>query len=1046
MSKLVLTCFAAISLSACALYAQPFPADFTQLSMEQGLSQRAVYAIIQDDVGFMWFGTQDGLNKYDGYEFKIYKNIVSDSTSLSDNRVRAFLIDREGVLWVGTRYGLNRYRPETDNFDSFYSEAGNPRALSDSDIRVLLQARSDDVWVGTNKGGLTRMSIGDAGLMAVTHFLHDPNDAGTLADGSVFAIAEDRDGRIWVGTLGGGLNLFQPETQSFKHYNQQEGEPNSLSSNYVMALHCDTYGLVWVGTYGGGLCVFDPAAETFRTYHQSDEENALSSNRVLSIFEDRSGAFWLGTLGGGLVRASRSDGNHAQLDLAGTNGGLSFGRYMSHPNDESSLRDNIVRSLYQDRSENLWVGTNLGGVNKLDLKPRKFPHVKVQAVGQGNAGLNYVNALYKDEDEVVWVGTNNALSRLRPGQNRFELVLKTTVPGKRFPGYVFAIIEDGRHKLWVGTYGNGVYTYDKQSKQVRHFLHDGDNDNSLSNSRVRALVEDHSGNIWIGTSDGLNRLDPETGSFKHYFPDPHDLASLSHGDIAVLYEDSGNNLWVGTTNGGLCLFDAENETFQTFRHDPKRPGSLSNNSVTTIHEGSRGQIWIGTTNGLNKLDLATGTFEQFYEPDGLASSYIAGILSDGNGNLWLSTNKGLTRFNRDYESKQFRNFSRADGLQGLVFEEGCCHLAQDGEMLFGGGNGFNRFYPDEVVDSPFIPPIAITAFRKFGKQAVHGFAQGGASEITLTYRENYFSVEFAALDFSYPERNQYAYRLDGLDTEWIHSGTRRFVNYSNLEPGEYVFRVKGSNSDDIWNEEGAALRIKITPPFWKTWWFRILAALTFAGILALAYNYRVSKLFEIERTRNRIAQDLHDEIGATLSSISYFAQAIRNDAKARGVPISNKFLSLISESSSEAQEAMSDIIWAIDPSNDQWEKLLAKLRRYASDLFDSKSITYIIDIPESLPLNRLNMERRRNFWLIFKEMVTNVAKHSQCTEVKVRLLTNSKSIVLTVADNGIGFDPGTPKERNGIKNIHARANKLNAQVELKSPAGGGTEWRLEFGV
>ncbi|RMF66281.1 MAG: hypothetical protein D6743_06620, partial [Calditrichaeota bacterium] len=647
---------------------------------------------------------------------------------------------------------------------------------------------------------------------------------------------------------------------------------------------------------------------------------------------------------------------------------------------------------------------------------------------------------HQDRRGVLWVGTDFVLNRWEPRQGRFVRFFSTEKVGARFPGYIFDIAEDPQNNLWVGTYGNGLYQFHNPSGEIRHFTHDPDEPASLSSNRVRVLLPDDRGFLWVGTAHGLNRFDPETGQFSHYFSEPGDPHTLSHNDINTLYQDRGGVVWVGTSNGGLCRFDAASETFRTYRHNPGDPHSLSSNAVTAICEDLQGQLWVGTSNGLNKLDRKTGQWEQFYESDGLPTSYIMAMSGDEQGNLWISTTKGLCRFGP--EERSYRNYAVEDGLQGLIFEMGSVFRAENGELFFGGNNGFNRFFPEKVRDNAYIPPIVITSFKKLGK----AMPLAGSNSVELSYKENHFSLEFAALDFSHPRRNAYAYMLEGLDEKWVELGTRRSVNFSNLAPGHYVFRVKGSNSDGVWNEEGTSMHITVTPPYWETLWFRVLLLTAVAGVLVLAYRYRVARLLEVERTRNRIAQDLHDEVGTALSSISYFAQAIRSDAEARKRPFSLKFLSLISEISAEAQEAMSDIVWAIDPNNDEWDRILAKFRRYASDLFDSKGIAYVLQIPEALPLHKLDVNQRRNFWLIFKEMITNIVRHADCNRARVTITSEGQTLSLVVEDDGRGFDSSCRSEGNGVRNIYARAKMLGGRATLTSEGGRGTRWELRFGV
>jgi ligand-binding sensor domain-containing protein len=1033
-------CFLIWVMGEAGLFAQNL--SFKQLNIESGLTQRTVYCIVQDHLGFLWIGTQDGLNRYDGYGLTVFKNSVSDVNSISDNRIRALYLDPQNVLWVGTSNGLNRFDFETQSFKRYFTADSN--GVIDPEVRTIEQDSEGNLWLGTGSGGITKLNPQDG---TFGRYRHNPDNPNSLSNNSVLAIEASPDGRLWFGTLGGGLDHFDPASDSFEHYRHEPEKPG-LSSNFIMALHLDSLALLWIGTYGGGLNRLDTKSGDFSVYrHDPDRGNSIGSDRILGLFEDHGGTLWVGTLGGGLNHLIRHDGGAGKSLNGATRPDFEFVRYQNNPNNPSSLSNDIVRALWEDRSHILWVGTNLGGLSKLDLNPAKFQHFKHNPADPKSLSDNNVNAFCIDHRGTLWVGTNEALNKYDPAGGGFVRYNFNRSRNSQNQGYIFDILEDRLGFLWVATYGEGLFKFDPTTSAHTQFRHDPQDPNSITTNRVTSLLEDRFGHLWIGTVGGLNRYNLAENEIKRFRNDPKDESSLSDNSVWVLFADSHGNVWVGTDAGGLNLFDFESESFRVFKNDPADNRTLSNNTVNAIFEDEHGHLWVATRNGLNRFDISTEKFEQFYETDGLPQSYITGVLGDDHGFLWLSSNKGLTRFapNAAVEMRS-RNYGLKDGLQGLDFHFGSYYRAASGEMFFGGVNGFNRFFPHQVQDSPFVPPVVITSFKKFGKDMTAPGVFNRKQEIDLNYKENYFSIEFAALDFTYPEGNQYAYKLDGLDEDWIYSGTRRYVNYSNLNPGSYVFRVKGTNSDGIWNEDGASLAIHISPPFWKTWWFRSLLGLAIIGLLGLAYNYRVSQLLEIERTRNRIARDLHDDIGGTLSSINYFAQAIRSEARADGVGVPDKFLSLISESSQEAQEAITDIIWSIDPGNDRWDKLFAKFRRFASDLLESKGISYEMDIPENLPAKTPDMEKRRHFWLIFKEMISNAARHSSASQVRIVIAGEGRNIRLLVADNGVGFNPEQPSERHGIANVKMRAKILNADLELQTGKAAGTHWVLRFSV
>lgn len=492
-------------------------------------------------------------------------------------------------------------------------------------------------------------------------------------------------------------------------------------------------------------------------------------------------------------------------------------------------------------------------------------------------------------------------------------------------------------------------------------------------------------------------FDRQTQRLRTYRHDEHNPVSLCDDYVHALSVDRQGHLWIGTGDGFAHM---ENEQCRTYRSDRPNDHSLSSNHVTAIAQDSRGRVWIGTADqGLNCFDPTGEDFVAYLcDPDdhrSLNNNTISSITRDRSGVLWVGT--------------------------------------------FGGG--INKLV--QTKDTSHIPSPVFTSFTVSGRSIALPQTLSTTEQITLSYPDDSFSCEFSVLDFTSPITRQYAYMLEGVDRDWVRSGTQRSAHYANLDDGDYTLRIISRQSDGIWDETGRTLHITVVPPFWKRWWFSLASAATGLLCLSLLYRYRVSRLLEMERTRNRIARDLHDEVGSTLSSISYFADAIRGETAFPHASNTGKLLSLISESSLSARDAMSDIVWAIDPSNDCWEKVAAKLRRFSSDLLESKGIAYSIHIPPTAPYTFPSIEHRRNFWLLFKEMVCNAARHAQCTKVAIDLSVDNTSYCLVVADNGLGFDPEIPSGGNGIGNMRVRAAFLEASLELRTSPGQGTRWQLQ---
>jgi PAS domain S-box-containing protein len=794
------------------VYAAQNHIQFEHITTDQGLSQSGISSILQDSQGFMWFGTQDGLNKYDGYNFTVYKHDELDSHSLSDNWINSIYEDKLGTIWVGTdNGGLNKVERQTKQFTHYQHDPDNPNSLGANRVLSIYEDKSHTLWIGTDSGGLNKF---ERQTQQFTHYTHNTDDPNSLGNNTVLSIFEDKLGVFWIGTNGGGLNKFDRETGQFIHYTHDPADSNSLSDDSVLSIYEDQSGSLWIGTNGGGLNKFDRETGQFTHYtHDPDDLNSLNHTTVSSIAEDRFGNLWLATTswygnsyGKGLDKFTPKTGQ--------------FTHYIHEPTNPNSLSDNLVISEYRDNSEILWIGTSVGGINKFEQKDNKFRHYKNDPANPNSLSDNHVMSIAEDQFGIIWISPDNG------GLNKFDrktgkFTHYTHEPNNQnslSSDNVWATYEDRNGTIWIGTFGSGIDKIDRKTGQFTHYTHDPSNPNSLSDNTVTSIYEDHFGNLWIGTlSGGLNKFDGETGKFTHYTSDPNNSNSLSDNNAFLIYEDQSGTLWIATW-GGLNKFNRETGNFTQYQHHANNPNSLSYDRILSINEYPAGTLWIGTYGGgLDKFDTATETFTHYTEKDGLPNNSVVGILADDEGNLWLSTGKGLSKFNPQTET--FRNYDVSDGLQGNEFDGVKAYLkSKTGEMFFGGLNGFNAFYPEQVKDNPHIPPIVITDFKKFNESVKLDTAISETKEIKLPYKDKFFGFEFAALDYTNPKKNQYAYKLEGFDKDWIYAGTRRYGTYTNLDGGTYTFRVKGSNNDGVWNEEGTSVKIIITPPPWKTWW------------------------------------------------------------------------------------------------------------------------------------------------------------------------------------------------------------------------------------
>jgi len=864
------------TLIACLLFGSlqfaAYPADrrsqvelvFEHISIQQGLSQSIVEGITQDQTGFMWFITEDGLNRFDGYNFRIFKHNANDPGSLSHNELKAICVDHLGFIWVGTFYqGLERFDREKERFTHFRHDRGNPRSLGSDIVRSIVEDRSGTLWVGTTGGGLNRLNRATGEF---TRFLHNPGDPLSLSHDDVRAIAADAYGALWVGTQGGGLNRLDAASGRFTRYLHQPGKPGSLSSNDVRAILQDRRGNLWIGTYGGGLNRLNRGSASFVQYrHNPRNPFSLGSDAVLSIVEDSNGTLWVGTDGGGLNRFD---------DQTGT-----FVRYVNDPNRRTSLSSNRIYSLYEDRSGVLWAGTYGEGLNKADLKQKNFIHFMSNPNDRNSLNSDIVWSFWEDRAGDLWIGTNDGgLNRLNPSRSRFTSYRHDPAnPNSPGTDSVRMVIQDRNGALWLATNGAGLDRFDPSSGRFTHYRHNPEDPGSLSSDELRTVYEDRAGTIWAGTyGGGLDRFDPATGRFTHFRHDPANPGSISNNYVRAIREDAGGLLWIGTHGGGLNSLDRNTGVFTRYRNDPRNPRSLSNDFVFAVHPDKKENLWLATYGGgLNKLEPATGTFTHKRRSDGLPNDVVYGILEDSAGNLWISTNSGLCRYNPS--SDTFRNYTVEDGLQSDEFNGGAYYGSPKGEMFFGGVRGFNAFMPEQIRDNPFIPPVAITDFRLFNRVVPIGNFENRrgildrsitfSPSIELSHQDQIISFEFSSLHYASPVKNQYAYRMEGLNDNWIELGTRRFVMFTTLPSGKYVFRLRGSNSDGVWNLDGASLVITVKPPWWSTSWaFGLYALLTvgiFTGILLFVREREREKAMVREAELRAAAAEIHAKLAAT---------------------------------------------------------------------------------------------------------------------------------------------------------------------------------------
>ncbi|OQY26447.1 MAG: hypothetical protein B6244_13530 [Candidatus Cloacimonetes bacterium 4572_55] len=902
-------------LSIIAEGADAYPSNirFERISIQDGLSQSSTNHIIQDKKGFLWFGTQDGLNRYDGYQFTVFRHDPMDSTSISDNFIlnvrgglflfNSLIEDQSGNLWIATSNGLNRFDMETSVFHSYYHDPDDPHSISSNNplhiyedrqgmiwiktistdgvqlgidrfdpktekffryrhdpddstslvsdrTRLLCEDRDGNLWIGSNNG-LCRYNRETDNFVC---FVADSSDAGSVSSNDVLKILSDSGGRLWVGTMGGGLNLFHKDTQSFSAYRADPDDPNSLGGDSITNLYEDRSGNLWIGTADNGLSKFDPTTGKFTNYrHDPNDPNSIGDTAVLTMYEDQSGFLWIvvshpGTLTGVDMLDPKTE---------------KFTRFRYDPDNQFSLSSNFIISLYEDRSGVMWIGTGGAGVNKFSPSKEKFKRYEEDAGNPKGLGTYMIWSFFENDADVAWVGTAFGLYRFNRETEEFTGYFHdpqdSTTLGSNF---IRDILQDQMGVLWVASNNNGLDRFNYLTGEIAHFRRIPGDSTSLSFNSISNLAKDSYDTLWVATNRGLSKYHSSTRTFTNYRHIPSDSTSLSSSSISVTYADRKGDLWVGSVSG-LNKFNRETGHFKRYMSNPDDPTSLSHNNILCIYEDKAGNFWVGTWGGLNLLDRETGKFIPYTTRDGLPNDSIYNLSEDGHGNIWLMTNKGISCF--DPAALTFRNYDVNDGLQSDEFNHGACYRNRRGEIYMGGVNGFNIFHPDSIKDDLNIPQISLTDFKVLNKSvradpsSPHSILKKDitfSDQIVLDYKDRIFTFEFAALHFASPGKNQYAYMMEGFDLDWIYTDAkRRYATYTNLNGGDYVFRVKASNNDGVWDEEGIAVKVTVIPPFWKRGWFYFLEIISVLLLIAGLFLYqkkRYQEQMELRRKSDEI--------------------------------------------------------------------------------------------------------------------------------------------------------------------------------------------------
>jgi len=804
---------------------------FNRFSIENGLSHNTVTSIIQDRTGFLWIGTQDGLNVYDGYGFKVFRHDPDDPSSLAGNFILSLHEDREGRIWIGTyKSGLNMFDPATGRFTRYIHDPEDTTSIAVNDVGPIYEDEDGHLWIALREG----LDLFDPETGRFSHYSHDPDNDASLGNNTVYCTYRDSFGLFWVGTKN-GLNLFERDSGTFTHIHVDPSDATQLSNGAIHCIYEDKRGMLWFGTEGG-LNRYDRPAGTFTSYrYDPSDRSSISDDIVLSLCEDETGAFWVGTSNG--------------LDIMDRENGT-FEHHRHDPINERSIGSDWVKVILQDRIGIFWIGTS-NGVSKYVPGKAIFNHHRHNPLHDDGLNCNHIRAFAEDASGYIWICTDfGGVNRYDPSSDNFDYFRHDPDDPKSLPTeWLETIHIDRKNNVWVGT-GEGLCLFDRETKAFHSYRHDPGDPKSLTGNWILDIYEDSRDNLWVCTGSGLNRFDAGEKNFNRYYHDPDDSSTLSNPTVRNVLEDSDGTLWV-STDMGLNRYDTATDSFERIRSKGEHSPDVGDRKINCMHEDSADALWLGTDIGLCRFDRKTHSCELLSMKNGLPNDTVNGILEDDTGRLWVSTNGGIAVL--DTVSGLVKVYDSGDGLQSNQFSRGACLKASTGEFYFGGVNGFNRFFPGDIVDNTNVPPVIIESFRILGEEADLHMSFTGTGSIRLNHHENYVTFEYAALDFTSPEKNRYAYILEGLDRQWNEAGTRRYASYSGLPPGNYVFHVKGSNNDGVWNNQGASMAVTVLPPFWGTIWFRIVIVMS---VLALAYGVHWLRVRGVKRQKHQLETEV----------------------------------------------------------------------------------------------------------------------------------------------------------------------------------------------
>lgn len=1038
MIRLLLLCAFSVFV-ACPVISQPFKP--VAVSIADGLSQSSVYDMVQDRDGYVWIATQDGLNRFDGRSFRIYREEPFDSTSISSNYINALLCDKKGRLWIGTiNQGLNLLLPGHNSFLRIRHGKADGM-LPASMINDLHEDQQGNIWIGTGAGLFKVMEpeTGNPDLrfnrIELPVALNDP-----LPNKNVNKITHDRFNNIWIATFNGIFRISSGKPEKAVWIGQGEEQ---LSDKFIYAVAADAQGRIWAASKKG-IDILDKTGKKITTLNPSlKSQTGMKDENVNSLYLDSKGRMWVGYFDKGVQYTETANGAAEAVFKE-----VEVSReipVMNNGNALSFLEDRITPGI-------IWAGFNAGGMVRMVPITKRFHTDHLTDAPFGNS---FVVNLLTDPDNNLWIGTNSGLLRLDRKNRKFEGFQPTGIAP------TIGIDENHINGLVQARDGNIVFG---SADKIFHVIKTASGYRTtylpipdsikVDRNLIRTVFQDASGRIFIVLRYSIYYYENETGSLSR-------IASITDSEIlndrgfyfSCAFIDRSGNLWAGSSSGLFHYPAKGNLNFgapAVFRHNPADTNSLRNHNILCINEDREGNIWIGTMNGLGKAVKHNDaySFTNYSNKNGITNNVIYAIIPEKKSDfLWLSTNVGLTRFNRN--GYAVAGYDIHDGLQSNEFNSYAAYAAPDGELFFGGISGYTSFYPNEISPDTTRPVVTISGLRSGDNKFINLAEKSEAKTIELKYRENSFTVNFAGIHFVDPQKVRYAYMLEGFQENWTDAGTNGTVNFSQLPPGKYIFRVKASNGDGYFNEAGDTLIIDIKPPFHMTVWFYLILALLIAGVIYAIFKYRLSmkmqKVKEVEQIRRATAADFHDELGHKLTIISWFAEILKKKIG----PDQNELrphLDRIIDASGSLYHTMKDMLWAMDPDKDSVYDLYQQIKEFGQELFDNTGIEFsATEVPVSLKENIISPAHKRHALLIFKEIMNNSLKHAGGTATALDLEQENGLLRFRFRDNGKGFKLNGNSTGRGMENIRRRAGQIHAGIKIQ-PDTIGTVAELELSI